>query len=490
MSTSLLCATVTAAGLAGLIEARDRAFGLADLVELRLDGVQDLDVHGALAGRQGPVIVTCRPLREGGRFDGAEDERLGILDRAAALGAEYVDIEWDSVHAPLVARRRGRGVIVSSHDFHGVPADLRARLAAMRTAGAEVVKIAVTARGLADNLPLLALGRESVGHGRVALVAMGDAGLPSRVLAARFGSCWAYSGDAVAPGQVTPERMVSEFRFRSIAATTRIFGLVGRPVGHSVSPAMHNAAFDATGVDAVYLPLAARDVADFRAFADAMGVAGASVTAPFKPDALREAAEADEPARRCGAANTLLMAGGRWTARNTDVDGFLDPIDARGIALRGMRCAVVGTGGAARAVVVALAQRGALVTVYGRREEGAKQVAGLTDGGVARVGAPSAGSFELLVNATPVGMWPAVEDALVEPAVLSGGGIVYDLVYNPHGTALLRRAAAAGCLAISGLEMLTAQAARQFEWWTGMAAPREVMRAAAVERLQRMAGEA
>ena len=191
---------------------------------------------------------------------------------------------------------------MSSHDFDGVPADLQARFAAMRATGAEVVKIAVTAHGLADNLPLLALGRESAGHGRVALVAMGEAGLPSRVLAARFGSCWTYSGDAVAPGQVTPERMVSEFRFRTVTGTSRVFGLVGRPVGHSVSPAMHNAAFDATGLDAVYLPFAARDVADFRAFADAIGVAGASVTAPFKTDALRR------PARRM---NRLAGAGPR-----------------------------------------------------------------------------------------------------------------------------------------------------------------------------------
>jgi shikimate dehydrogenase len=360
----------------------------------------------------------------------------------------------------------------------------------MRASGAEVVKIAVTAHGLADNLPLLALGSESAGHGRVALVAMGDSGLASRVLAARFGSCWAYSGDAVAPGQVTPERMVSEFRFRALTATSRVFGLVGRPVGHSVSPAMHNAAFDATGFDAVYLPFAARDVADFRAFANAIGVAGASVTVPFKTDAFREAAEADETARRCGAANTLLIAGGRWVARNADIAGFLDPIDARGITLQGMRCAVVGTGGAARAVVVSLAERGALVTVYGRREERARQVAGLADGGVARVGLPSTGTFDLLVNATPVGMWPAVDVAPVELSVLSSGGLVYDLIYNPQRTALLRQAETAGCVAISGLEMLIAQAARQFEWWTGMKAPRDVMRAAAVERLKRMAGEA
>ena len=135
-------------------------------------------------------------------------------------------------------------------------------------------------------------------------------------------------------------------------------------------------------------------------------------------------------------------------------------------------------------------QRGALVTVYGRREERARQVAGLADGGVARVGLPRAGTFDLLVNATPVGMWPAVDVAPVEPAGLSSGGIVYDLVYNPQRTTLLRQAEAAGCVAISGLEMLIAQAERQFEWWTGMKAPREVMRAAAVERLKRMAGEA
>jgi 3-dehydroquinate dehydratase / shikimate dehydrogenase len=490
METPLLCATVTATTTAGLRDARDRASGAADLVELRFDGVGDLDVQGALAGRRRPVIVTCRPVREGGRFDGSERDRLDILDRAAGLGAEYVDIEWDSSHAPLIARRRGRGVVLSSHDVDGVPGDLQERFAAMRATGAEVVKIAVMARALADNLPLLELGRQAAGHGRVALVAMGEAGLPSRVLAARFGSCWTYAGDAVAPGQVTPERMASEFRFRSITAASRVFGLVGRPVGHSVSPAAHNAAFDATGVDAVYLPFAATDLADFRTFADAVGIAGVSVTTPFKPDALREAAEADDPARRCGAANTLSMAGGRWVARNGDVGGFLEPIDASGISLRGMRCAVLGTGGAARAVVVGLGDRGALVTVYGRSEERARQVAGLAEGGAACVGLPGAGTFDMLVNATPVGMWPVVDAAPVDAGSLSGGAIVYDLVYNPQKTMLISQAEMAGCVVIGGLEMLTAQAARQFEWWTGLKAPREVMRAAAAERLKRMAGEA
>jgi 3-dehydroquinate dehydratase/shikimate dehydrogenase len=490
MTAPLLCVTVTAPTTAALRAARDRASKCADLVELRLDGVQDIDVQGALAGRERPVVVTCRPPREGGRFDGAEDDRVRLLEQAAALGAEYVDIEWDSAHAALIARHAGRGVVLSSHDCDGVPPDLPERFLAMRATGAEVVKMAVTAHALADNLPLLAIGRETAGRSRVALVAMGEPGLPSRLLAARFGSCWTYSGEAVAPGQLTPTRMLSEFRFRAVTSSSRVYGLVGRPVGHSVSPAMHNAAFDATGFDGVHIPLAARDAGDFRRFAEGIGLAGASITAPFKMDILREADEADEAARLCGAANTLRASDGRWLVRNTDVEGFLDPLDARGIDVGRVRATVLGTGGAARAVVAALGRRGARVTVCGRRADRARDVAALAPRAEILLGPAARGSWDLLVNATPVGTWPDVGASPVEPSVLTGGGLVYDLVYNPVRTALLRDAERAGCATIGGLEMLVGQAVRQFEWWTGTPAPRGRMRDAAVERLNRMAGDA
>jgi 3-dehydroquinate dehydratase / shikimate dehydrogenase len=490
MTSPLLCVTVTAANMTALRAARDGAAEHADLVELRLDGVRDVDVQGALAGRRTPVIVTCRPPREGGRFDGAEDERIGLLARAAALGAEYVDIEWDSAHAAVVAGRVGRGVVLSSHDFDGVPKDLRERVRAMRATGAEVVKIAVTARSLADNLPLLAIGREATDRSRLALVAMGEPGLPSRLLAAKFGSCWAYSGEAVAPGQLTPDRMVSEFRFRGVTASSRIFGIAGRPISHSVSPAMHNAAFQETGFDGVYVPLAARDAADFRAFAEGVGLTGASITAPFKLDVLRAADERDEAAQLCGAANSVQIREGRWLVRNTDVEGFLDPLETRKVDLRGVRVTVVGAGGAARAVVVGLSRRGARVTVCGRREDRAREVAALAAGGRATAGQPAPGDWDILVNATPVGTWPDVEASPVDPGALAGGGLVYDLVYNPIRTALMRDAEHSGCETIGGLEMLVAQAVRQFEWWTGTRAPRGRMRDAALERLHRMAGGA
>ena len=488
MSTPLLCVTVTASSLDELRARRDQASAVADLVELRLDGVRDPDVAGALAGRTVPVIVTCRARREGGSFGGSEEERVSMLGRAAGLGAEYVDVEWDTRLDESLRARHGRGVVLSRHDFTGVPRDLHDRYRAMRATGAEVVKLAVTAHSLSDNLPLLTLGRETGEDARTALVAMGAAGLPSRILAAHFHSCWSYAGDGVAPGQIPPCRLLGEFRFRAVTAATRVYGVVGRPIEHSVSPAIHNAAFAETPADAIYVPLAATSADDFWEFAIAVGLAGASVTAPFKMDLLARVREVGDEARRAGAVNTLKAMPGGWHGDNTDAAGFLRPLDDRGVALRGVRATVVGTGGAARSVVVALGRRGASVTVHGRDRARAERVAELAHEAKPAVGPPRRGDWDLLVNATPVGTWPSVGETPVDASALAGGGIVYDLVYNPERTRLLREAEASGCRCIGGREMLVAQAAAQFEWWMATPAPRETMRAAAARRISEMAG--
>ena len=192
-----------------LRRARDAA-AQADLVELRLDGVDRPDPRGAIEGRRRPVIVTCRPSWEGGAFNGSEEERERILTAALDAGAEFVDVEARAAFAPaLVSRRRGRGIVLSMHVAGDVPADLADRAREMRATGAEVVKIAIEARRLSDMVPLLAIAECPVfsapddDNGHV-LLAMGDAGLPSRVLAARFGNRWTYAGDAVAPGQIPP----------------------------------------------------------------------------------------------------------------------------------------------------------------------------------------------------------------------------------------------------------------------------------------------
>ncbi|MBI2834650.1 MAG: type I 3-dehydroquinate dehydratase [Acidobacteria bacterium] len=461
MSMPLICETVTANDLTTLRARRDGCRA-ADLVELRLDGLVDLDVGGALAGRRQPVIVTCRPQWEGGRFDGSEEERRRFLRAALDAGAEYVDVEWRSDFSELLDVRRGRGIVLSTHDFKaGVPSDLEARVAAMRATGAEIVKVAITASRLADCVPLLDCRR--VVDGPLVLVAMGRAGIPTRVLAARFGSCWMYAGDA-APGQLSAERLLNDFRFRSLTGDSAVYGVTGRPLEHTLSPAMHNAAFASLALEAAYVPLEAADADDFMKFAAAVGVVGASITAPFKEELFRRVVTWDPESRRAGAINTVRRHGEGWAGTNTDIAGFLAPLRRR-FDVSNTRCAIVGAGGAARAVAIALATEGGHVTVHARDVQKAETVAALV-GGRGLALPPPPGSWDLLVNATPVGTFPRVEETPVAAHLLTGG-FVCDLVYNPLDTRLLTEARAAGCGTLGGLEMLVAQAVLQCEWWTG-----------------------
>ncbi len=472
---ALLCETVTAATMADLMAARDRVT-VADMVELRLDGVADPDVSRALAGRKLPAIVTCRAKWEGGRFDGSEEERQSILGQALTAGAEFIDVEWRAGFADLVSRDPAR-VVVSSHDFTGVPPDLDARARAMRAVGAGVIKIAVAPASLVETLPLRAIARE----GNAVVIAMGDTGFPSRALAGRYGSRWTYSGDAIAPGQVPAARIVNDYGFRRVTRSARLFGVVSTNAMHSLSPVMHNAAYAAAGIDAAYVPVPTLAFDDFLAYADAIGIEGVSVTIPFKLDALRAAARADDIATAVGAANTLRKTSAGWEATNTDVAGFLAPLDgALAGGLRGSRAAVLGAGGAARAVMVALRDRGADVTLHARRTEQATAVVADVGG---RVGEwPPASDWDLLVNCTPLGGAGKRGESPL-PGGPFGGRLVYDLTYGPGPTALLAEAARAGCATIDGLPMLAAQAEKQFEWWTGQRPPAGVMEAALRTRI-------
>jgi len=229
----------------------------------------------------------------------------------------------------------------------------------------------------------------------------------------------------------------------------------------------------------VYVPLPAVDADDFVQFGRAIGLSGASVTIPHKVTLVERLDELDDVVRRVGAVNTIRAEGARWLGRNTDTQGFLEPL--RQIPLKGLRASLLGAGGAARAVAVALAPTGCALRVHARHRAQAEEVASLA---TAAVGGwpPEPGSWDLLVNATPVGMAPRV-DASPIPAELLSGRYVYDLVYNPLVSRLLREAAARGCRTIGGLDMLVAQAGEQFHWWTGSMPPAGVMREAALKRL-------
>lgn len=477
---SLLCVTVKAPTTVELRQQRDEVAD-ADLIELRLDSVSDPNAAGALAGRDRPVIVTCRPTWEGGQFAGSEEERKRLLADALALGAEYVDLEWRAGFDDLIAQRAGRGIVLSSHDFEGVPGDLPARLHAMRSTGAEVVKLAAKTHTLSDCVPLLDIGAQAGRHGGLVLIGMGEHGLATRVLASRFRSMWAYAGRLREIGQLDASTLLKDFHFRSLGESTDVYGLVAGSVAHSVSTTMHNAAFRAARRDAVYLPFPAASADDFLTFGRAIGIKGASVTIPYKVALFERVDEVYAVARRIGAINTIRVGDdGRWVGGNTDASGFLHPLQER-VPLSGLRASVLGAGGAARAVAVALASSGCSVCIHARDREKADRIAMLTS---AQVGAwpPPPGSWDLLVNCTPIGMYPRIDETPM-PAEQLTGRYVYDLVYNPTVTRLLREAAAAGCQTIGGLDMLVAQAHEQYQWWTGDRAPAGVMREAALKRL-------
>jgi len=480
-----ICETVMTSTLAGLRAARDAASaparaGRIGLVELRLDGLApgELDVAGALADRRLPVIVTCRPAWEGGSFTGSEAERLRVLAEAARLGAEFVDIEMDAeMRTPgaVASLAGGRGgatrVVVSHHRLEpGVPADLADRVRVLRACvealgQGGVSKVAIMA-GRPRDCALLrrAVYADGMPDGSIA-IAMGPAGILSRLLPARFCTAWTYAGSA-APGQLPVDELLARFRVAEATAATRVFGIGGAPLGHSASPAMHAAAFVAAGIDAVFVPVETADAAELLDLAAALEFEGLSITAPLKSAVIgRRHVHVDADARAIGAVNTLRRrADGGWDACNFDAPAFRTPLDAQGIDLKGRRAVVLGAGGAARAAARELRAMGASVEIAARDRVKALALANAVGVGVTTW--PPTGAAAIVVNATPVGTAPDASRSPVAAGALAAG-VAYDLVYNPADTQFLKDARAAGAVSIGGLAMLAAQASRQFEWWTG-----------------------
>ena len=377
--TPNLAATSTAARLrdghrpdaGGAPRRRDRA-RRGDMVELRLDTVSDPDVAGALAGRRQPVIVTCRAAWEGGHFRGSEEERHSLLRQALDLGAEYVDVEWRAHFDDLLDGANARRVVLSSHDFDAMPADLSDRARAMRGTGAAVIKIAGHATRLSDCLPLLEVGRDGGavsdrdGRGGPRDARAGRA-VRLRVDLRRRGE---------GRGQLSTQSLIDDFRFRSIKPSTEIYGLVGSPIAHSVSPAMHNAAFAQLDRDAVYLPLPATDRGRLRGVRARDGREGRERHDSFQGSAARRRGRRRRARRGIGALNTIRMTGDAGSDATPTRRGFCKPLDDLGVSLQGRRAAVLGAGGSARAVAVALASRGAVTRARARSRSAPSAVAG------------------------------------------------------------------------------------------------------------------
>jgi 3-dehydroquinate dehydratase/shikimate dehydrogenase len=480
-----LCVSLTDDTTAATLARMRELAPLADLFEVRADLVRDLDPGALLAARAKPLLFTCRPESEGGRFpDRDQKARRLLLSEAVERGFDLVDVEARAGFDDVVAAKAGHGLVLSWHDFDGTPDDLEAIHGRMAAQQPDVVKIAVTARSVRDLGRLLAFAARHAADRAPGLVAiaMGPLGVASRILGGRYGAPFTFasasSGHEAAPGQLPAQTLADSYRVREVGRDTRVFGLVGSDVLRSLSPAIQNRAFAERGIDAVYVPLQAESLGAFVDALPALGLSGWSVTRPYKHGMLKHLDSVTPHAAEAGSANTVVVQDGRLVGLSTDGDGVLLPLRRR-IDPSGRAVTILGAGGAARAAAFALVRAGSRVTVVARRAEQAREVAAATGCAAAGLEALASQPYDVLVNATPVGSGAFPGASPVPASALRPGSVVFDMVYEPRETPLVAAARAQGCVTIDGVEMLVAQAVGQFEAWTGQAAPVEAMTEAA-----------
>lgn len=499
---ALVVAGGTTSELRAGLAAADAASGPLDLIELRLDGLEapgPTELGGVFRGIPGSLrsrlIATVRRRSEGGRFAGSEDERLRLLGEAGRLGAAYLDLELEADReSDGAAARRLREaapdarLIASFHDPDGVPPDLEAlpgRMASMRPA---MAKVAVSAAGWRDVKRVHSLIQGQASRDLPVIgIAMGTPGRALRVIAGAAGAAltsYAPPGGlpAVAGGQLTAQETRSRHRRwgRRLAAPVPVYGVVGNPIGQSLSPPMHEAAFRRLGIEAAYLPFAVppAELADFLMAARLGGAGGLNVTIPHKRAVLPLLDSLDDDARRIGAVNTIIPMNGGFGGANTDWAGAVRSLE-EALPLPGRRATVLGAGGSARAVLYGLTRNGAEAVVVSRDDRKAAALADEMGVGHAPLAALERIEGDILINATPVGMTPGHEGCPAPDAAIAAHEVVFDLVFQPERTRLLDKAAGMGKRTVPGLRMLVLQAAAAFERWTGRPAPVQAMADAA-----------
>jgi len=465
--------------------ARSRRY--ADLFELRLDLIRGAEVSRLIRAARRPVIATCRPSWEGGEFAGPEPERIGILERAAALGARYIDLEMRSgllTFSRFAGRHRQLTVIASSHILRHGRFDLPHEYERLRATGAGVLKLAFIADDAADLRHVSAFLARARSDGQKAIaIAIGECGEPSRVLYRKLGGWATYAapetGSPAAPGQLTASLLKDVYHADRLTPATKIYGVIGNPIRQSKGFFIHNELFHRARYPAVYCRFLVSDLRGFMRHV-APTLSGFSVTIPHKEKVLSYLDNVDRTARMIGAVNTVLHHGGKYKGTNTDAPAALDAIE-RVTRVRGKNLLILGAGGAARAIVYEALVRGAHVLIANRTKKRAEQLVHDLRPVAARDRLKTIShkeirhlGFDILVNATPVGMFPRVDALPISPELL-GGKVVFDAVYNPPLTKLLREAGRRGARTVSGTKMYVGQAARQFELYTKKRPNRAVM---------------
>ncbi|KAM7463037.1 hypothetical protein LguiA_031158 [Lonicera macranthoides] len=473
----------------------------ADLVEVRLDSLDGLspreDIEKLIKHCPLPTLFTYRPKWEGGQYDGDESSRLDALRLAMELGADYIDVElkaieeFNSLRGNKPAKCK---LIVSSHNYQNTPSveDLGNLVAIIQANGADIVKIATTALDITD----VARVFQITVHSQVPIIAMvmGERGLMSRILCAKFGGYLTFgtleSGIVSAPGQPTITDLLNLYNFRQLGPDTKVFGIIGKPVGHSKSPVLYNEAFRSVGFNGVYVHLLVDDIASFLNTYSSTDFAGFSCTIPHKESAVRCCDEVDPTAKSIGAVNCIIRRpnDGKLFGCNTDYVGAISAIEeglrgshhingTTGSPLAGRLFVVIGAGGAGKALAYGAKDKGARVVIANRTYDRARELAHIVGGealSLAELNNFHPEDGMILANTTSIGMQPKIDETPISKEALKSYALVFDAVYTPKITRLLRESEECGAKTVSGIEMFIGQAYEQYERFTGLPAPKEL----------------
>jgi 3-dehydroquinate dehydratase/shikimate dehydrogenase len=490
----LVCLSLTARTIAENLAVLERYRGKVDIAELRADLLDPSEAFAlrdfpSLAGI--PCILAVRRKCDGGGYSDGEGQRLVMLAKAIAYARTdssanyaYVDLE-DDFRVPSIeeaCHTFGTRIIRSLHDISGMPPDLDAVLAKLAREPHEIPKLAVTPMGAADFARLFSWAK-GLPPGERIIVGMGEYGLPSRVLAEKVGTFIAYTSalrsglPGAAPGHLDPMALEETYRFRELDRYTTVYALGGTNVLASRTPQLHNAAFKAAGMNAVYVPVPALDVDSFFAALEATNAQGAAIGVPLKESILPLLARKSPEVFDIGACNNIVREAGGWAGYNTDASGFQRALlEFLGRSeLRGMRATLIGAGGVAKAVAHVLAELGASAVVLNRTVSKARTLArryGFAYGPCTEHSTELVADHgDIIIQATRLGMEGESQGDPLDWYDFTGREAVFDIIYRPERTALLDRAAASGCRVANGWKMLRYQSAAQFQLWTGVEAP-------------------
>ena len=480
----MICIPITARSAEDTVSEMISASKHADIVELRIDYIPELQnaeacIEESLKRKTKPVIITNRPEREGGKFNGSEQDRLRLLQKAIDLGADYVDVEYDSIKQ--ITRRNSSKIIISHHNFKETPHNLSKIYDDICQQKPDIVKIVTYANDIIDNIRIFELLKSA----QIPTISfcMGELGYISRILTSKFGGFLTFAslekGKESAPGQLTVDELSKIYHFKEINEETKLYGIIGNPVSHSMSPAIHNASFIEKGLNNVYVPLKIANIGAFMNECRKIDFHGFSVTIPHKESILPFLDDLDHTARKIGAINTIVNRNGKLTGYNTDcmaaVMGLEYSMKEANETLNNKKVSIIGAGGAARAIAFGLKEKGCDITIFNRTTERAEKLSQDVKCKFESFEEIHKLNSDILINTTSIGMFPDVDQTPVSKNILKKDMIVFDAIYNPIETRLLRDAKKKGCHTVNGLSMFINQAAEQFRLWTNIDPPIELM---------------